>query len=357
MAVKCSDASLWHSIAADCGYTANMSQQAATTAGSPTVFFSYARADISIVRRFAEQLRSAGIQVLLDIEFLRPGERFENAILDNVRSADALVFFVSPSSVQSKWVEAELLAFSKESRKAIFPVLISGATYSDLPAGLAAYQALLVENDSAIDGAARQIARALVPDPSKSKAFSQEAERRAAGLAASIAADIRAPTPDSAGVTNSVFLVHGHDIKFRDEVDQHLRSLGIQAIILSKETGGSRSLLDRFEALATKANFAVVLMSPDDLGASRLQYEYKGGGEHTLKYRARENVILELGFFYGRLGWDHVFIVKKSAENPWPDFERPSDLAGAVIFETSSEVGWRDELAEKLREAKILVSD
>jgi len=116
-------------------------------------------------------------------------------------------------------------------------------------------------------------------------------------------------------------------------------------------------LLDRFEALATKASFAVVLMSPDDIGASRLQYEYQGGGEHTLKYRARENVILELGFFYGRLGWDHVFIVKRSAAEPWPDFERPSDLAGAVIFETSAEVDWRDELAEKLREAKILVTN
>jgi len=293
----------------------------------------------------------------LDTEFLRPGERFENTILDNVRSADALVFFVSPSSLLSKWVEAELLAFGKESNKVIFPVLINGATYSDLPGSLAEYQALLVEDDSAIADAARRIARTLVPHLSKAKDLSPEAERRATGLADSIAADIRAPTPDSSTVDNSVFLVHGHDLKFRDEVDQHLRSLGVHAIILSKETSGSRSLLDRFEALATKASFAVVLMSPDDIGASRLQYEYQGGGEHTLKYRARENVILELGFFYGRLGWDHVFIVKRSAAEPWPDFERPSDLAGAVIFETSAEVDWRDELAEKLREAKILVTN
>jgi len=75
------------------------------------------------VRLFAQELRSAGIQVLLDTEFLRPGERFENTILDNVRSADALVFFVSPSSLLSKWVEAELLAFGKESNKVIFPVV------------------------------------------------------------------------------------------------------------------------------------------------------------------------------------------------------------------------------------------
>jgi predicted nucleotide-binding protein len=114
---------------------------------------------------------------------------------------------------------------------------------------------------------------------------------------------------------------------------------------------------DEKRSLASQAKFAVVLMSPDDLGASRLQYENdKRGGEQTLKYRARENVILELGFFYGRLGWDHVFVVQKSAEHPWPDFERPSDLAGAVFFETSAELDWRHGLSEKLREAELHVS-
>ena len=164
--------------------------------------------------------------------------------------------------------------------------------------------------------------------------------------------------PDPLKVTNSVFLVHGHDHAFHDEVEQHLQTLGIRPVVLSKVSGGARSLLDKFETLATQASFAIVLVSPDDLGASRLQYENQDrGGEHTLKYRARENVILELGFFYGRLGWDHVFVVRKSAEHPWPDFEIPSDLAGAVIFETSAEVDWRDELGEKLREAKLPVSD
>jgi predicted nucleotide-binding protein len=332
-------------------------------AESPTAFFSYARVDASIVREFAEELRLTGIRVLLDTEFLRPGERFETVILDKVRSADALVFFVSPSSLQSKWVEAELLAFSEASNKVIVPVLINGASYSDLPPGLAKYFALVVEHDSAIPAAASRLADALVRQvpsgrPSESDELSPEAGRRGADLAASIAAEIRAPVLDSRRVGNSVFLVHGHDHEFRDEVDEYLQTLGIQPVILSKARGGgSRSLLDRFEELATRASFAVVLMSPDDLGASRRQYEYQErGGERTLKYRARENVILELGFFYGRLGWDHVFLVQKSPAHPWPDFEVPSDLAGAVIFGTSPDMDWRDELAEKLRDAKLLAS-
>lgn len=338
-----------------------MSQQPAGTAGSPTAFLSYARADASVVRLFAEELRLTGVNVFLDTEFLRPGERFETVILEKVRSADALVFFVSPSSLQSKWVEVELLAFSEVSNKDIIPILINGARYNDLPGGLARYYALIVENDAAIADTARRVAGALASRapksrPTESDELSSEAGRRSADLAASIAADIRAPVLDPRRVRNSVFLVHGHDHEFRDEVDLYLQTLGIKPVILSKVRGGSRSLLDRFEALATQASFAVVLMSPDDFGASRLQYEDTRGGEHALKYRARENVILELGFFYGRLGWDHVFVVRKSAEHPWPDFEMPSDIAGAVIFGTTAEVDWHDELAEKLRDAKLIAA-
>ncbi len=268
-----------------------MSQYPARAAESLIVFFSYARADAPIVRSFARELRSVGIQVLLDTEFLRPGERFETVILDKVRSADALVFFVSPSSLQSKWVEAELLAFSEVSNKVIAPVLINGAVYGDLPPQLAKYHALIVADGPEIPDAARRLADALSWQVSKahsaeSEELSTEVGRRGADLAASIAADIRAPIPDPSRVGNSVFLVHGHDHVFRDEVEQYLQKLGIQPIILSKARGSSRSLLDRFEALATQASFAVVLMSPDDLGASCRQYEHpQRGGPHTLKYR------------------------------------------------------------------------
>jgi predicted nucleotide-binding protein len=343
------------------GYTASMSRQPARTVGSPSAFFSYARVDAIIVREFAEELRSTGIKVLLDTEFLRPGERFETVIFDMVRSADAMVFFVSPSSLQSKWVAAELLAFSKASDKAIIPVLINGAGYKDLPHGLDGYLGLVVDDNLSIPAAASRIADALLARqaansrPSEPEELSPEAGQRGADLAAGIAADIRTPALDPRSAGNSVFLVHGHNHEFRDEVDEYLQTLGIQPVILSKARGRSRSLLDRFEELATQASFAVVIMSPDDLGASRHQYEDpERGGQHTLKYRARENVILELGFFYGRLGWDHVFVVQKSAEHAWPDFEKPSDLAGAVI---PPEANWREELAERLREAKLLVSD
>jgi len=328
----------------------------------PTAFFSYARADSAIVRIFAQHLRADGINVFLDTEFLKPGERFEKVILEKVRSADALVFFVSPSSLHSKWVETELLAFGDSSKKLIIPVLINGTRYGDLPLRLARYQGVVVGDGATIPEVASRLSNTLHAQvgsaaPPRLAELSPEAGQRGADLAASIAADIRAPAVDPRSVGNRVFLVHGHDHEFRDEVAGYLRNLKIEPVILSQVRGVARSLLDKFEALATQAIFAVVLMSPDDLGASRVQYGHERGRENALKYRARENVILELGFFYGRLGWDHVFIVQKPAQDPVPDFELPSDLAGALIVETADEVDWHDELAERLRDAKLIGPD
>lgn len=330
--------------------------QPSTTNAQPSVFFSYARVDAALVVSFAQEFRSAGVRVLLDIEFLKPGERFEPKILDMVRSADALVFFVSPASLGSSWVNTELVAFGEASDKVIFPVLINGTSYADLPGRFKNYQALVVEDESQVHSVAGKIAEALSWHLSESIELSPEAEWRSSELAAGIAADIRVPGRDSGQVADSVFLVHGHDLGFRDEVDRYLRALGIKPVILSKVGGGSRSLLEKFETVAREASFAVVLMSADDIGASLRQYEdVERGGHQTLKYRTRENVILELGFFYGRLGWEKVFVVQKPPEHAWPDFERPSDLAGAVFFETSGESNWKNELAEYLRTAGLII--
>ena len=66
--------------------------------------------------------------------------------------------------------------------------------------------------------------------------------------------------------------------------------------------------------------FAVVLMSDkDDMGAEVGSLDYKP--------RARQNVILELGYFIGRLGRkNHVCVLKKG------DVEVPSDILGVLLF-------------------------
>ena len=149
-------------------------------------------------------------------------------------------------------------------------------------------------------------------------------------------------------------MVHGHDLLLRDEVSDFLNTLGLEPVILSQADAGARTIIEKFEMLAAQAAFAVIVMSADDLGAARRQYEQSPeAGSNTLKYRARENVILELGFFYGRLGWENVFVVQGPPPQAWPDFERPSDLAGVEFFTIGGERDWREGLSDRLTRAGL----
>jgi predicted nucleotide-binding protein len=84
------------------------------------------------------------------------------------------------------------------------------------------------------------------------------------------------------------------------------------------------------------------------LGVSRIQYEADGVGERALQFRARQNVVLELGFFYGLLGWENVFVLCRPPDKVFPNFERPSDIDGAVFDLMDGSGRWRDSLAQKL---------
>lgn len=55
------------------------------------VFVSYVRQDQSIVDRLCEHLRARGVEVWLDRESIRPGERWKDAIREAIRSGDYFI--------------------------------------------------------------------------------------------------------------------------------------------------------------------------------------------------------------------------------------------------------------------------
>ena len=60
-------------------------------------------------------------------------------------------------------------------------------------------------------------------------------------------------------------------------------------------------------------------------------------------YCARQNVILELGFFLGKLkDFNKVFVLRKNPPEAWPEFGPPSDLAGAIFKEIDPEAVGRN---------------
>lgn len=137
-----------------------------------------------------------------------------------------------------------------------------------------------------------------------------------------------------------VFLVHGRDDGTLSTVARTLEQLGLAPIVLQEQPNEGRTIIEKFEDYAGVVGFAVVLGTPDDEG--RLI------GEQELRPRMRQNVILELGYFAGKIGRDRVVALTKG------DVEIPSDYAGVLripLIPLDGERDWKRDLAKELNAA------
>ncbi|HEV7474490.1 MAG TPA: nucleotide-binding protein [Pyrinomonadaceae bacterium] len=141
-------------------------------------------------------------------------------------------------------------------------------------------------------------------------------------------------------INKSIFVVHGHDEAMKVSVARTLERLGLAAVILHEKPNQGRTIIEKFGDYSD-VGFAVVLLSPDDVGKLR------AGPTERLGPRARQNVIFELGFFVGRLGRERVIALYRSADN----FELPSDYSGIlfVVFDESNR--WQFDLVKELKAA------
>ena len=98
-------------------------------------------------------------------------------------------------------------------------------------------------------------------------------------------------------ITNEVFVVHGRDNGAKDTVARLLTKLGLQPVVLNEQPNEGRTIIEKFEYHALRVGFAIVLLTPDDVGS--LQDE-----SSESQPRARQNVVFELGYFIGKLGRD-----------------------------------------------------
>jgi predicted nucleotide-binding protein len=137
---------------------------------------------------------------------------------------------------------------------------------------------------------------------------------------------------------NRVFVVHGHDSKAKEEVARFLSRLGLEPVILHEQPNKGRTIIEKFED-HSDVGFAVVLLTPDDLG---------GLNESTpqLVPRARQNVVLELGFFFAKLRRARVCALYTR------NIELPSDISGIAYIPFDGE-GWQLALARELKAAGL----
>src|ERR1700684_2194211 len=119
-------------------------------------------------------------------------------------------------------------------------------------------------------------------------------------------------------------IVHGRSSD-RMLVERILHSCSVgDVILLQEQFKVGKTIPEKFEREALQADGALVLFTPDDEAASLLgpDGEPVSPGELRRRVRARQNVSLEYGWFWGRLGRQRVLLLIKG------ELELPSDLAG-----------------------------
>ena len=132
---------------------------------------------------------------------------------------------------------------------------------------------------------------------------------------------------------NKVFIVHGHDSKAMNELKGFIQNLNLEPILLFEQDDLGKTIIEKFEHYARECEFAFALLTPDDKLADELT-----GQE---KWRARQNVFIELGWFMNKLGREKVVMLYKGT------VELPSDLLGVLYLPFRESIF---EVSEKIRQ-------
>lgn len=159
--------------------------------------------------------------------------------------------------------------------------------------------------------------------------------------AAPQAAQPAASKPQIPHDSRRVFVVHGHDDGTKETVARFLQTLKLVPIILHEQPNQGRTVIEKFEKHSDVA-FAVVLLTPDDVGHSAREPE-------KVAPRARQNVVLEMGYFLGSLGRNRVCVLHSGG------VEFPSDYAGVVYVAIDESGAWRLSLAREIKSSGIMV--
>ena len=141
--------------------------------------------------------------------------------------------------------------------------------------------------------------------------------------------------------TSKVFLVHGHDEAARESVARFLEKITLEPIILHEKPNQGMTVIEKLES-NSDVGFAVILLTPDDEGRSKAEGE-------ELRDRARQNVLLELGYFIGLLTRKNVCALHKGS------VEIPTDYLGVLFVPYDEAGGWQLRLAKELKAAGFQV--
>lgn len=128
-----------------------------------------------------------------------------------------------------------------------------------------------------------------------------------------------------------IFIVHGHNEAVNQEVARVIEKLGLEAIILREQPNGSKTIIEKFESYTNTVNFAVILLTADDQMPE------------ADVFRARQNVIFEMGYFMGALGRKNVVCLLQDK------VEKPGDIDGVIYTSLDISGLWKYSLVKELK--------
>jgi Predicted nucleotide-binding protein containing TIR-like domain/FHA domain len=152
--------------------------------------------------------------------------------------------------------------------------------------------------------------------------FAADAMRR--GIAGNTPVAIGAlPLPHRPLRALPLIIIHGHDLTARLELVNFLQGKfpHVKPVLLIEGSDGAHTLAEKFERAAHGARGALALLTPDDL--------VHGRGAAAAGARARQNVIIEIGWMWARLGRHRMMLLSRGA------LEMPSDLSGVEVHRFS----------------------
>jgi hypothetical protein len=141
-----------------------------------------------------------------------------------------------------------------------------------------------------------------------------------------------------------LMLIHGRSPD-RNILKSHLESLSAgKVVVLADEFNPGEPIPTKFERYAASVDGAIALVTPDDLGGLA---EQKLASEP----RARQNVWIEVGWFWGRRGRSNVLMLLKGK------VDIPSDIANVEHYEYTTDPRECSQRIEKFIRRLLSASD
>jgi len=143
-------------------------------------------------------------------------------------------------------------------------------------------------------------------------------------------------------LSKNIFIVHGRDHKPMKELKALLCEFGLNPIILHEQPSGSKTIVEKLEEYSDNVGYAFVILTPDDLARSNILPLLPPLPELPFepKMQARQNVILEFGYFMHLLGRDRVCCLHEG------NVELPSDMQGIVYIQFKDSI---EEVRPKIK--------